>query len=172
MLIEDYEIEMTCPQCHPGSESWVATVTTTADLRELMPYANAVVARGDYVPGIPTLVWKEGAHKVFLRAHQFGISSVRDRAEAQGEIERLVSFLNETWEERGQMIPNFSTRSKPKLFDILRYLPRTNCGQCGVPSCTAFAAMLSEAAGTLDECPPLKLDVQARNREKLVELGL
>ena len=75
MLIDDYEIDLFCPPCDPGSEAWVATVKTDADLGELMPYVNAVVEKGDYVPGVPTLVYREGAHKYFLKSHEMGINN-------------------------------------------------------------------------------------------------
>jgi len=58
MLIENYQIELSCPACEPGSEVWVATVTTSVELSELMPYVNAVVQKGEYTPGVPTLVWR------------------------------------------------------------------------------------------------------------------
>src|SRR5450756_2934426 len=51
MLIDGYEIDLYCPACDPGSEAWVATVNTVAELSELMPYVNAVVEKGEYIPG-------------------------------------------------------------------------------------------------------------------------
>jgi len=171
-LIDDYEIVMNCPQCEPGAEVWVATVDTVAELSELMPYVNAVVEKGEYTPTVPTLVWRDGAHKVFLRPRQLGISNLRDRTHAEGEVARVVRFLNETWDERASLTPDFSTRSRPKVFEILKLLPRTNCGQCGVPSCMAYAVTLAEGDKSLDDCPPLQLDAEAPNRGRLVELGL
>ena len=172
MLIDGYEMELNCPACEPGAEVWAATVAISADLSELMPYVNAVVEKGDYTPGVPTFVWKDGAHKVFLRSHQLGISNLSDRAHAESEVARVVQFLNETWDARDRLTPDFSTRSKPKVLEVLRLLPRTNCGACGVPSCMAYAVALAEGDKSLDDCPPLMLEAAARNREKLVELGL
>src|SRR5450756_1312035 len=82
MLIDGYEIDLYCPACDPGSEAWVATVNTVAELSELMPYVNAVVEKGEYIPGVPTLVWREGAHKLFLKSRQVGINNLHDRAHA------------------------------------------------------------------------------------------
>ncbi len=123
MLIDGYEIDLNCPACDPGAEAWVATVATVAELSELMPYVNAVVEKGEYSPGVPTLVWRQGAHKVFLRSHQLGISNLSDRVHAESEVDRLVQFLNETWDARESMTPDFSTRAKPKVLEILRLLP-------------------------------------------------
>ncbi|MFC1713474.1 acetyl-CoA decarbonylase/synthase complex subunit gamma [Candidatus Poribacteria bacterium] len=37
--------------------------------------------------------------------------------------------------------------------DIYKLLPRTNCGDCGVPTCLAFAMKLARKQAALDECP-------------------
>jgi acetyl-CoA decarbonylase/synthase complex subunit gamma len=37
--------------------------------------------------------------------------------------------------------------------DIFKLLPKTNCGDCGVPTCMAFAMKLAQKKGELSECP-------------------
>lgn len=37
--------------------------------------------------------------------------------------------------------------------DIFKLLPRTNCGDCGVPTCMAFAMKLAQKKAELGECP-------------------
>lgn len=37
--------------------------------------------------------------------------------------------------------------------DIFKLLPKTNCGDCGVPTCMAFAMKLAQKKVELDECP-------------------
>jgi acetyl-CoA decarbonylase/synthase complex subunit gamma len=37
--------------------------------------------------------------------------------------------------------------------EIYRHLPRTNCGDCGVPTCLAFAMKLASKQASLDDCP-------------------
>jgi ArsR family metal-binding transcriptional regulator len=172
MLIENYEIDLYCPPCDPGSEAWVATVRTEADLTELMPYVNAVVDKGEYIPGIPTLVWREEAHKYFLKSHELGINNLHDRAHAERKVEKLVRFLNETWDERESITPDLTIRTKPTVLEVFKLLPRTNCGECGVPSCMAFAAQLTEGNKSLEDCPPLLEETQAENLESLRDLGL
>lgn len=171
MLIDEYEVELSCPACEPGAEIWAATVATAADLSELIPYVNALVERGEYTPSVPTLIWREGEHKLFVRAHQIGISNLRDRPAGESKVAELVRFLNETWERRDAISPDFAVRTRLKVLDVLKHLPRTNCGQCGVPSCMAFAVALSQGDRSLDECPPL-LDAGAEGRRMLAELGL
>ncbi len=37
--------------------------------------------------------------------------------------------------------------------EIYQHLPKTNCGDCGVPTCLAFAMKLAQKQASLDECP-------------------
>src|SRR5271169_78028 len=37
--------------------------------------------------------------------------------------------------------------------EIFKYLPKTNCGKCGVPTCLAFAMTLSAGKAELTACP-------------------
>ena len=36
---------------------------------------------------------------------------------------------------------------------IFKLLPKTNCGECGVPTCLAFAMNLASGKAELDACP-------------------
>ena len=37
--------------------------------------------------------------------------------------------------------------------DIFKLLPKTNCGECGVPTCMAFAMKLAQKKAELAACP-------------------
>jgi acetyl-CoA decarbonylase/synthase, CODH/ACS complex subunit gamma len=48
---------------------------------------------------------------------------------------------------------------------IFKLLPKTNCKECGVPTCLAFAMNLASGKAELDSCPY----VSAEAREQLAE---
>ncbi|GAB6096592.1 hypothetical protein JCM14469_28450 [Desulfatiferula olefinivorans] len=48
-------------------------------------------------------------------------------------------------------------------------LPRTNCGDCGFPTCTAFAGMVVSQKYPLKNCPHIGADVLARCEAELAE---
>jgi len=48
---------------------------------------------------------------------------------------------------------------------IFKLLPKTNCKECGVPTCLAFAMNLASGKAELDECPY----VSEEAREQLAE---
>ena len=44
---------------------------------------------------------------------------------------------------------------------ILKLLPRTNCKECGVPTCLAFAMALAQGKTELDKCPYVSDEAKA-----------
>jgi len=172
MLIDSYEIEMFSPPCDPGSPIWVARVKTNTDLGEPLPYINACVRNAFYDPKTPTLVWREDAHKYALRQNVISINNLKDRDHAERVAKKIVDRINEIWEKRGDMAPSYTSQVVPKLLDILKLLPRTNCKECGYPSCMAFAAQIVEGDRCAEDCPPLNNEDWRGNLEKLRNMGL
>jgi ArsR family metal-binding transcriptional regulator len=172
MLIDHYEIEMFSPPCDPGSPIWVARVKTDADLGECMPYVNASVRNAFYDPGTPTLVWREDAHKYAMRQNIISINNLKDRDHAGRVAKKIVDRINDIWERREEITPSYDTRVVPKVLDILKLLPRTNCRECGCPSCMAFAAQLVEGEKSAEDCPPILREEGRKSLEGLRELGL
>ena len=61
--------------------------------------------------------------------------------------------------------------------DIFKLLPRTNCGDCGVPTCLAFAMKVASKQAALDVCPHVsaqskdQLGAASQPPQKLVTIG-
>jgi len=45
--------------------------------------------------------------------------------------------------------------------EIYKLLPKTNCGDCGVPTCLAFAMKLAQKQASLDSCPHVSEEAKA-----------
>jgi len=54
--------------------------------------------------------------------------------------------------------------------EVYKYLPQTNCGECGETTCMAFAARLIDRGVALEQCPPLLKDEYHEKYETLKEL--
>jgi len=52
--------------------------------------------------------------------------------------------------------------------DVLKYLNRSNCRECGVPSCLAFAAQIISGEKTLADCPHLNARAAEELNKKIV----
>ncbi len=171
-LINRFELEMFSPPCDPGSPVWGARLKTDTELAPLMPYLNAVKRNALYDGRVPTVVWREGAHKYALRGDTVSINNLKDRRHAERVAEKVIEELNELWERREGIEPDFTTRVPPKLLDVLKLLPRTNCRKCGQASCMAFAARLVEGECGVEECPPLLEEERRGELEELRAMGL
>ncbi|MDR2296107.1 MAG: acetyl-CoA decarbonylase/synthase complex subunit gamma [Clostridiales Family XIII bacterium] len=45
-----------------------------------------------------------------------------------------------------------------KGLDIFKLTPKTNCKECGIPTCMAFAMKVAQGAITIDKCPHMSAD--------------
>ncbi len=55
--------------------------------------------------------------------------------------------------------------------DVYKYLPQTNCGECGEPNCMSFAARLVEDRTLAPKCTPLYKDSKYKEKlEKYLEV--
>jgi ArsR family metal-binding transcriptional regulator len=93
------------------------------------------------------------------------INIVKDESEADDILEWLRQVINDTWERRKDIEPRFDVAPKPRILDILRLLPKSNCRQCGLPTCMVFAAHVSEGIKSPTDCPPIK----EQNKKKLMD---
>jgi acetyl-CoA decarbonylase/synthase complex subunit gamma len=61
--------------------------------------------------------------------------------------------------------------------EIFKMLPKTNCGDCGVPTCLAFAMQIAQMKAEIDKCPHVADDAKSKLSEsaappiKLVKVG-
>jgi len=53
---------------------------------------------------------------------------------------------------------------------VYKFLPQTNCGECGEPTCMAFASRLIDRSMKLEDCPPLFADELKEKRLELQSL--
>ena len=46
--------------------------------------------------------------------------------------------------------------------EIFKLLPKTNCGDCGVPTCLAFAMSLAAGKAELSKCPHVSEEAKSQ----------
>ena len=171
VLIDSFELEVATPECSPLTTFWRATVRLQDDITEVLPYLNASLESGDYYHGARTLVWTDDERKYSFGPREIAIAPVADRREAEAVAERVVGMVNDIWGRRHEIEPRVEgRRSPPNTLDIYRLLPRTNCKECGCPTCMAFASGLREGQRELAQCPPLAEESFAESRERLQQL--
>lgn len=172
MLIDSFDIQISAPACDPASETWVAKLAVEADLTEALPYMNAVVDKGFYDSDNATLVWKAEGHNYAMRPHEIAINRLMSREHAQEMAEKIVAAVNDTWERRADITPDHTKRVAPKVLEIFKLLPGSNCRECGVPTCMAYAAQLIDGSKCLEDCPGLAEPERVQDLAVLIAWGL
>ena len=152
-LIEGYDMKLVTPDCFPGADWYRAVVEVKDDITDVLPYLNAELEDADYTHDGMVLLWKSGGRKYAFRPHEISVAPVETREEALDAVDFIVGSVNDIWTRRDTIEPNFEEK-KPLLniLDIYRILPKTNCRECGSPSCMAFAAALRNDPGKLQSC--------------------
>jgi ArsR family metal-binding transcriptional regulator len=126
-----------------------------ADVTAVLPYLNTVLKAYDYSAEPPTLTLKLPGKLVTIHPREIAINIVKDEEEAEEILEWLQREINETWVRRGEIEPSFTVAPRPRVLDLLRLLPRSNCRKCGAPTCMVFAVWLSKGEKAPKHCPAL-----------------
>ena len=133
----------------------VAHFSLNNDVSSLFPYINAVV-EGARLYERPVYM-KFNFHGFLCGLHPGKASAALFESYLQAHefIERLIAFLNETHRRRDTIRPNPKRHVHVPVLEIFKLLPRTNCGECGYPTCMAFAAALSMQKADPAQCQGL-----------------
>lgn len=86
-----------------------------------------------------------------IQAAQFS-----EREQALTFEDRLIEFLNDLDQKKDAIEPDYSPVKQISVLDILKLLPKTNCKECGYPTCMAFASVLSRGETDTSNCPELE----------------
>jgi ArsR family metal-binding transcriptional regulator len=155
MLLEGYTKEFVRPECRPEAQSIHLIAHLDQDISEVIPFLNAALGGFQYINDPPSVSFRLHGKLIVIYANKICVNALRDQAEGEKIVEWLREEINDTWERRGEIQPRFESAPKPKIIEILRLLPRTNCGECGQPTCMVFASQVAEGGKDPDDCPPL-----------------
>ena len=111
-----------------------------------------------YIKRPPSLTLKFNGKLITLYAKEIGINIVKDKDEADNILKWLKKEINDTWKRRDEVTPSFEVAEKPGVIDILKRLPKSNCQECGKPTCMVFAVSVTEGGKSPEDCP--QLDIQ------------
>ena len=155
-LITGYKLKLAPPECSPGASWYIANAELQDDMRKVLPYLNAELGGLDYYHDSGILLWSDGGKRYAFRPHEIAVTPIESNEEAERVVSRIIHTVNDIWDRRHEIVPDFSgKKSPPKVLDVYRLLPRTNCRECGSATCMAFAAALRNDASKWSLCPYL-----------------
>jgi ArsR family metal-binding transcriptional regulator len=165
MLLKGYSKEIFRPECNPSFQSLHCIAHLEQDVSEALPYLNAALGGFEYLKDPPAVTFRVQGKIITVHSREIAVNALRDEEEADKILEWLKREINEAWEKRGEIEPKYEGAPKPKLLEILKLLPKTNCRECGQPTCMVFAASIAEGAKGPEDCPPLKGEYRIKLKE-------
>jgi ArsR family metal-binding transcriptional regulator len=163
MLLKGYRKEIFRPECNPNFQSLHCIAHLDQDIREVLPYLNAVLGGDEYYHTPPAVTFRPQGKLITVHPDRIAINALRDEDEADKILEWLKREINEVWEKREEIEPSNETRPRPQVMPVLRLLPKTNCRECGEPTCMVFAVSVTEGIKGVEDCPSLSQE----NKDKL-----
>jgi len=127
----------------------------SGDTAEALPYLNAELPTGSYVPSMPVLTYMDGHRMVSLFRDRIGIAKADDIVDAWASLERVRCLVNDAWARRTSITPSTETRRRPPALEIYKRLPGTNCKECGEATCMAFAWSVWRGDAQPHRCRPV-----------------
>ena len=127
-------------------------------LSEVIPYLATLPGVIAYNPVTCALTFRRPRGFMTLYPDKITITQVDNADEGLKLLEALKDAINATWEHRAELTPASGIQKAPRLLDIWKMLPGTNCGECGEATCMAFAANLLLGKRLPDECPTIQTD--------------
>ena len=158
MLLKSYAKEILRPQCNPSFQSLHCIAHLDQDISEVLPYLNAWLGGFEYFKDPPDVTFRTQGKIITVYPWEIAVNALRDEEEATRILEWLKGEINEVWEKREEIIPSYEGEPKPKVLEILKLLPRTNCRECRQPTCMVFATLVAQGVKRPEDCPPLTED--------------
>jgi len=165
MLLNHYRKEIFRPECNPSFQSLHCIAHLDQDITEVLPYLNAVLGGFEYLKEPPAVTFRIQGKIITVHSREIAVNALKSEEEADKILEWLKREINEAWEKRDEIEPKYEGAPKPKIFEILKLLPKTNCQECGEPTCMVFATRMAEGAKGPEGCPPL----EGENKQALIQ---
>ena len=163
MLLKSYKMELFNNQCMPGAMTVQCFAHLEQDVSGAIPYVNSVLGGFEYIENPRSVTFRHQGKLITVHGRKIAVNALKDKDEAVKIVEWIKREINAAWEKRDEIEPCFEGMPRINLMEILKLLPKTNCRECGAPTCLVFATRVAEGAKGASDCPGLS-DAE---REKL-----
>ena len=169
MLLQSYKITRTLP-CLADPEKIRVIAEVSDEIHEVFPYLNTVIKGCIYNHPALTLTIRNEDKLITLHTKHITMTLIEDEKEAHEMLNWVKDLINQTFQNKDQIEPNYSEGGQLKPSDIHKLLPGTNCKECGFRSCLAFAFKLVDQKIEIVKCLPLFSDGFKEKRKVLLEI--
>lgn len=139
-------------------------------ISEVMPYLNTVIKNATYNRHAQNLTFTRDVRLITLYPERVTMAKAVNATDAYQMLDWLKDLINETWENRENIVPSFEVKSRPRPLEIYGWLPKTNCKDCGEMTCLAFATKLLLGEQQIKNCRPLFREEYGNLRDPMLEI--
>lgn len=158
MFLKSWTKETSRAECRPEAQTVHCIARLEQDIGAVIPYLNAVLGGFLFAREPLSVTFRSQGKLISVHADHIAINALRDADEAEKILQWLKNEINDAWEKRDSITPSYEAAPRPQPFAILKFLPKTNCGKCGFPTCIVFAARAMEGGKGAADCPELVPD--------------
>lgn len=153
-----YSFRLVNIDCLPSSEHFNVIMDLDESIEELLPYLAGILPGCTYIHQSGVISLMDAGHIVAIYPLYITITDVGAVPAAEELCRHYFSRIMEVKARKHTITPVYERRPSLSVLDIIRLLPKTNCGACGSPTCMAFAVRLMRREGVAELCLPLKLE--------------
>jgi ArsR family metal-binding transcriptional regulator len=169
MLLTSYTKEIFRPECNPSFQSLHCIAHFDQDITGALPYLNATLGGFEYLKDPPAVTFRIQGKLITVHPREIAVNALQDEDEADKILEWLKREINDAWEKRDKITPSYEGTPIPKILEILKLLPKTNCRECGQPTCMVFATLATQGVKDEGDCPALTEDKKRLLQEYLAQ---
>lgn len=162
MLLESYRLEIFNNECMPSAMSVQCFAHLDQDVSEALPFLNAELGGFTYIKDPPSVTFRLHGKLLTVHGRKIAVNALKDEAEARKIVEWMKREINTAWEQRDAITPRYENLPRPQMIPIMKCLPKTNCRECGEPTCMVFATRVAEGVKSGGDCPSMT-DANRRN---------
>ncbi len=152
MFLNGYSLEILR---YPNLKGVHCCIHLEDDISEVLPFLNTRFGGFVYIQDPPSLTLKHYGKLLTFYPERIVVNALKDQQEAEKIADWLFREINETWNTRQEIQPSICSAKQPTLIEVLKLLPKTNCGKCNEPTCMVFSTKVVEGVKNEENCPEL-----------------
>ncbi len=161
-MLKTYKKEVFRAKCNATFQAVHCIAKLDQDISAVLPYLNTELGGYEYLQDPPAVTFKSAGKLITVQGREIAVNALKDKDEAEKILQWLKNEINTTWERRAEIAPSFEGAPRPGVMEIFTLLPRTNCHECGEPTCLVFATLVAQGIKTAQDCPPISPDGKTR----------
>ncbi|HEY4663111.1 MAG TPA: (Fe-S)-binding protein [Candidatus Humimicrobiaceae bacterium] len=169
MLVESYKI-IEILLCLADVRKIRVIAMISNDVSEVLPYINAINKKAIYIKNANAITITEEGKLITIHPRKIALTKLKDEAEAKELLDKTLKLLNETFERKDEIVPDYEKRGRLNVLDLYKLLPKTDCRNCGELTCLAFAASVISESISIMRCANIFKAEYKNSREKILEL--